>query len=396
MTANLPWSTKLRSEVANRWNELIQLRRDFHRYPEVSLQEYKTAQRVKDWLISQGVNSVQSKAGTGVVALIQGGHPGPTVLYRADIDGLPISEASGVEFASENEGVMHSCGHDGHIAVALMLAAILNRDRQNLSGNLKVLFQPAEETGQGAKAMIDEGVMEDPKVDFALGLHVVGQAPVGVLGITPGPMLAGTIDFNITVQGKGGHAAYPQETVDPIVVGAQVVTALQTVVSRNINPRQPAVVTVGTFHGGTKENIIPETAEMTGTIRAYGMELLHEIMGRVEVLSRGVTEALGASAAVTHRLKAPPLVNDADFSQRVHRHATELVGDRAVVENQVMADDDMARYLEKATGCYFFLGGADPAKGPKGHHQPEFSFDDRGLALGLELSLRVIEDCLSP
>ena len=395
MSTNLDWRSKLRPAVTDRWDELMQLRREFHRYPELSFKEYQTSQRIRNWLNSHGIDDVRSVAETGVVALIRGGQSGPTLMYRADIDGLPIHEESGVEFASQNEGVMHSCGHDGHIAVALILASIINSLRQNLKGNVKVIFQPAEEIGGGASAMIEEGVMEDPKVDYALGLHVIGPLPVGVLGVTSGPMLAGTIDFNITLVGKGGHGAMPQTAVDPILVGAHVVTALQSIVSRNVDPFQPAVVTVGTFHSGTKENIIPETADITGTIRAFSAQHLQEMIQRVEALVKGVAESFGARPEVSHRMKCPPLINDPIFSAKVHRHAVDLVGEERVTELRVLADDDVACYLEKTPGTYFALGGTDPGMESQAHHQPRFSFDDRCLALGLELSLRVIDEHLT-
>ena len=273
-------------------------------------------------------------ADTGVVALIRGEHPGPTIMYRADIDGLPIQENSGVEFGSKNAGAMHSCGHDGHVAVALMLASLLHHRQQDLKGNVKVVFQPAEEVIGGAEPMIQQGVMEDPHVDAVLALHVAGLMPIGMIGITPGPAMAGVGNFQITILGKGGHAAFPHLAVDPIVTGAQVVTALQTVVSRNVDPTQLAVVTVGTFHGGTKENIIPDSVEITGTFRAFDMTLLNQLAQRIESIVKGVTETMGASFEFHHQITCPAVVNDAAFSQRVRRHAEDLVGDKSRVKSR--------------------------------------------------------------
>ena len=394
MKWDLPWSSALRPEVVNRRDELVELRRELHKHPELSWKEKQTAERIKGWLRSQGIAEIQSVTDTGVAALTRGGHPGPTIMYRADIDALPIVEESGAEFASASEGVMHACGHDGHIAVALILASLLHQRRQDLRGNVKVIFQPAEEIGSGAQAMIEQGIMEDPKVDAVLGLHVAAEMPIGMLGITPGPTAAAVDDFEITILGKGGHAASPHRTVDPIVAGAQLVTALQTVVSRNVDPRQTAVVTIGTFHGGTKENIIPDSVEITGTIRGFDMELMEQMPQRIESIAKGITEAMGASFKFHHQLMCPPVVNDAAFAQRVHRHALELVSEKAILEPAIPGADDMAYFLQKAPGCYFFLGAADGSKGPQAHHQSHFYIDDRCLALGLELSLRVIDEYL--
>ncbi len=391
MVKTPPWEKGLRPEVAEHWDELVQLRRTFHRYPELSRQEYRTHERIVDWLTSHGIEEIESKAGTGVVALIRGGHPGPTIMYRCDMDGLPIHEDSGAEYSSENQGVMHSCGHDGHMAVALMLASLLHRRRQGLKGNVKVVFQPAEEVFGGAQPMIDEGVMDNPSVDAVLGLHV-GTIPPGTIGVSTGATLSGVSTFQLRVLGKGGHAASPHKTVDPIVTGAQLVTALQTVVSRNVDPAQAAVVTVGTFHGGTKENIIPESVELTGTIRAFNLGLLDAMAERIGAIAKGTAEAMGADIQFQHRVGCPPCMNDPAFAELVRRHAAALVGAESVRERVVSASDDMAYFLQKAPGCYYHLGGTEEAASL---HQPHFNFDDRSLALGLELNLRVVEDYMA-
>ncbi len=395
MQQNLPWAKALRKDVVDRWDELISIRREFHRNPELSWKETKTAKRIQEWLQLHGIDDVKSMAGTGLVATIKGGKSGSTIMYRADIDALPVTEDSGVEFVSQNPGVMHACGHDGHIAVGLILASILNQRRQDMRGNVKVAFQPAEELGAGAQVMIKEGAMKNPRVDAVLGLHVAAEMPMGMLGIAPGPTCAAVDDFKIAVLGKGGHAASPHKTVDPIVAGAQIVTALQTVVSRSVDPLKPAVLTVGTFHAGTKENIIPDRAEISGTIRGFDMELMKEMPNRIEAIVKGVTDAAGASYEFHHQLQCPPVVNNAEFAQRVRGHAASIIGEQSILEIAIAGADDMAYFLREAPGCFFFLGAADQTKGAQVHHQPRFAIDDRALALGLELSLRVIEDYLS-
>ena len=382
------WEKGLRPQVAEHWDELVQLRRTFHRYPELSHQEHRTSERIRDWLTNHGVDDVVSRAGTGIVALIRGAQPGPTVMYRCDIDGLPIDEASGAEYSSENQGVMHSCGHDGHTAVALMLASLVHEQRQELKGNVKVVFQPAEEVFGGAQPMIEAGIMDQPPVDAVLGLHI-GTIPSGTIGVSAGATLSGVATFRLRVVGRGGHAASPHKTVDPIVAGAQLVTVLQTVVSRNVDPGQAAVVTVGTFHGGTKENIIPESVELTGTIRAFDLGLLDAMADRIRAIAKGTAEAMGAAIEFQHTVDCPPCVNDAALAALVRRHAEALVGPESVPERIVSASDDMAYFLQQAPGCYYHLGGTEEAASL---HQPHFDFDDRTLALGLELNFRVIEE----
>jgi len=396
MNIDPPWSGQLRPEVAARQDELIELRRAFHKYPELSWQETKTAQRITAWLAARGVSSISSIAGTGVVVLIEGGHSGPTIMYRADIDALPITEEQSVDYASVNPGVMHACGHDGHTAIALMLADLFHGRREQLRGNLKIVFQPAEEGGSGgAKTLISQGVMDSPTVDAVLGLHILAELPAGVLGVAPGATMAATDNFELKIIGKGGHAAYPHRVVDPIVTAAQLVSAIQTVVSRNVDPMKSAVVTVGTIHGGTQRNIVPEFVEITGTIRGYDMDVMEQIPERIEALARGVTEAMGATFEFNHHPDNPTVVNDPDFTSQVLRHATNLVGEDSVWEHRITAADDMARYLQLAPGCYFWLGAADAEKGPQTLHQPNFVFDERCLALGLELAVRVIDEYLS-
>ncbi|MFQ6030750.1 MAG: M20 family metallopeptidase, partial [Dehalococcoidia bacterium] len=322
MSTDHSWSSKLHPEVTARREELIELRRSFHKYPELSWHETETARRITAWLQSQGISNITPLAGTGVVALIQGGQPGPTIMYRADIDALPITEAPLVDYASVNAGVMHACGHDGHTAIALMLAALFQQRRGQLRGNLKVVFQPAEEGGSGgAKTLIAEGVMDAPQVDRVLGLHILAELPAGVLGVAPGATMAATDNFELKVIGKGGHAAYPHRVVDPIVTAAQLVSSLQTVVSRSVDPMKAAVVTVGTIHGGTQRNIVPDSVEMTGTIRGYDLAVMEQIPQRIETLARGITEAMGATFEFQHHPDNPPVINDADFTAQVQRHA---------------------------------------------------------------------------
>lgn len=395
MTEEQVWKAKVRPELAERSEELVGLRREFHRRPELSFQERWTAARIREWLSANGIEDVRAVTETGVSALIRGGKPGPTLMYRADIDGLPIQEDSGVESPSEIDGVMHACGHDSHIAIALMVAAMANARRETLAGNVKVVFQPAEEVAGGALPMIEAGIMEDPHVDAVLGLHITSTYPAGQLGVAAGATMAGAGQFNIRVLGKGGHGAAPHNTVDPIVTGAQIVSALQTIVSRGIDPMKAAVVTVGIFNSGIKVNIIPDFADIGGTFRAFDAKLLAEMPGRIEALARGVALAAGADLEFEGKLWCPAVDNDSDFTARVKRHAVDLVGVEGIFERRITGSDDMAYFLEKTPGCYFFLGGAEASKPIQQHHQARFRIDESVLPLGSELALRVIDDFLS-
>jgi len=269
------------------------MRRDFHAHPELGFHEVRTAGIVAKELTALGLEVHTGVGGTGVVALIEGAKPGPVVLVRADMDALPIHEETGAPYASQNPGVMHACGHDGHTAVLLTVAKMLNAHRSQLSGTVKFMFQPAEEGMGGAEKMIEDGVLENPKVDVALALHVWNEKPVGWVGIASGPAMAGAEIFKIKVRGKGGHGAVPHLAVDPILAAAQVVSALQGIVARNIAPLQTAVVSVCTIHGGETFNVIPPAVEMTGTIRTFEPAVRTRVLERFEKTVHSIAEGMG-------------------------------------------------------------------------------------------------------
>ena len=269
-----------------------------------------------------------------------------------------------------------------------MLASLVHERRQELKGNVKVVFQPAEKVFGGAQPMIEAGIMDEPSVDAVLGLHI-GTIPSGTMGGSAGATLSGVATFRLRVVGRRGHAASPHKTVDPIAAGAQLVTALQTVVSRNVDPGQAVVVTVGTFHGGTKENSIPESVELTGTIRAFDLGLLDAMADRIRAIAKGTAEAMGAAIEFQHTVDCSPCVNDAALAALVRRHAEAWVGPESVPERIVSASDDMACFLQQVPGCYYHLGGTEEAASL---HEPHFDFDDRTLALGLEINLRMVEE----
>jgi amidohydrolase len=377
--------------------ELVALRRDLHRHPELSWQERRTQEVVLERLRAWGLEDVRPIADTGATALVRGGRPGRTLLWRADMDALPIQERNEVEYASTSPGVMHACGHDGHVAIALGLARLVHEGRGSLAGNVRFVFQPAEESAGGAQRCIEAGVLEEPAVDAALGLHIDADTPTGAVVVVAGPAFAAPTAIAITIQGRGGHAAQPHRAVDAIVAASQVVTALQTVVSRSTDPEDTVVLTIGTIEGGERLNIIAEQVRMTGTVRTFDARVLERTLRRVEDVVAGVTAAMGATYEFSHYTSCPVLVNDAGMAALVECEARAFFGSEGVLRRAPSTGaDDMACFLEKVPGCYFFLG-AQPRQRSRRfpHHHPRFDFDERALTVGLEFALRLVEAYLS-
>lgn len=373
------------------------MRRDFHAHPELGFHEVRTAGIVAKELTALGMEVNTGVGGTGVVALLEGAKPGPVVLVRADMDALPIREETGAPYASQNPGVMHACGHDGHTAVLLTVAKILNAHRNQLYGTVKFMFQPAEEGMGGAEKMIEDGVLENPKVDVALALHVWNEKPVGWLGIASGPVMAGAEIFKIKVRGKGGHGAVPHLAVDPILAAAQVVSALQGIVARNIAPLQTAVVSVCTIHGGETFNVIPPEVEMTGTIRTFEQAVRTRVLERFEKTIHSIAEGMGCQAEIELQILTPATINHPETAARIQAVARCLFpGTDVETANYItMGSEDFAFVLEKVPGCFFFIGSANPEKGlDAGHHHPKFDIDEAALSRGAALMAATIIDLL--
>jgi amidohydrolase len=367
--------------------KLESLRRDFHRHPELAFNEVRTAAIVAEHLSSAGLRVRTGVATTGVVGILAGGRPGPTVLVRADIDGLPINEATGAVYASERPGVMHACGHDGHTAVAVVVAELLAVRRADMPGTLVFAFQPAEEVAGGAQPMIDAGIMSDPPVDAVVGLHLWNDLPVGTVAVRQGPAFASMDEIVIHVEGRGGHGAIPHKAADPIVAAAHIVCALQTIVSRETSPLESAVVTIGTIHAGTAFNIIPTGVEMRGTVRAFSDEVRDRTLRRIGEIAAGTAVALGTTATLDVRVGCPVVVNDAAVTDAVRSVAVQAVGDGSVVEmTPTMGSDDVAYFLQRAPGCYFLVGSSNRARKLDGaHHHPSFDFDEDALVVGAKV-----------
>jgi amidohydrolase len=363
------------------------LRRDFHRHPEIGFKEVRTAGIVARELHSLGLEVSTGIAETGVVALIEGESPGPVLMLRFDMDALPIHEETGTEYASQTPGVMHACGHDGHTAVGLTVARLLLAQRSSLAGTVKLVFQPAEEGLGGAKRMIDEGVLENPRPDFALGMHVWNEKPYGWMAATDGSCMAASETFEVTITGRGGHGAAPHQTLDPVLAAAHVVTALQGIVARNVDPVETAVISATSIHAGEAHNVIPSVAHLKGTIRSFLPEVRTLVLERFQTVVEGVSAAMGCQAEVSVRSITPALVNDPEISQKVRETARRLLPDLQIENGtRTMGSEDMAYFLEKVPGCFFFLGSANPEKGlDAAHHHPRFDFDERALSAGAAL-----------
>lgn len=379
-----------RDAVAALAADAIAMRRDLHRHAELSTQEHRTQGVILERLDALGLDDVRASADTGVTAIVRGALPGPNVLWRADIDALPLREATRLPFACE-DGAMHACAHDGHTAIALALAALVHAGRERLRGTVRFAFQPAEEHIGGARRMIAAGVMDEPRVNAAYGLHIWNQDDAGTVAVVPGAIFAAATHFRIKIFGRGGHASAPHATVDPIVVAAHAIVALQTVVSRSIDPSQAAVLTVGRIEGGVRGNIIPDEVMMSGTIRAFEERVTRRILERAEELLAGVAAAFGASYQFDHSTLAAT-VNDPDAAALVARAAEGFLGPGSVREKRITGADDMAYFLERAPGAYFLLGAGHAGRERYPHHHAKFDFDERAIPLGIELALRIIEE----
>ena len=373
--------TDLFEEANTLFESMRALRRDFHRHPELGFQEVRTSSIVAQTLRELGLEVTTGIGKTGVVGMLEGQRAGPVVLLRFDMDALPVHEETGADYASQNPGVMHACGHDGHTAVGLTVAKLLYAHSQNMAGSVKLVFQPAEEGLGGAQAMIDDGVLESPSPDFALALHLWNEKPLGWLGIHAGPVMAASEIFKVSLTGKGGHGASPHLSVDPVLAAAHVVTALQGIVSRNIAPLEAAVVSVTSIRGGEAFNVIPSTVEMLGTIRTFLPEVRQRVLERFPQIVEGVAGGMGCQANVEITSITPAVVNEARIAQGVEEAARQLWPGQPVDRDfQSMVSEDMALMMQRVPGCYFFVGSANPAKGLDApHHHPRFNIDEDAL-----------------
>ncbi len=377
---------------------VIAWRRHFHKNPELSFREFQTSRAVAAELKKLGIMVRSRVGGTGVVGLLQGGRKGRTVALRADMDALPVDEDNRTSYASKNPGIMHACGHDGHMAMLLGAARLLSRQRKDIAGQVKFLFQPGEETPPGgALGMIRDGALEAPRVDAVFAFHLDSSLPTGQAGLRKGPMMAASDNFEITIAGKGGHAARPHDCLDPVTAAAQIITGLQTIVSRRVDPVWPAVVTVGQVQAGSKHNIIPQQAILTGTARTIDPHSAKMMPVWIGQMAEGIARANGLKASLSYERGYPVLVNDPGMIDLCEKVIISLCGKRAVVRisEPMMGGEDMAYFLQKAPGAFVRLGSRKDGATSYPWHHPKFAIDEKALPLGAGILAEIALNYLS-
>jgi amidohydrolase len=380
--------TRIKTIIERHYDSIVALRRHFHTYPELGTQEFNTQQRIMEELSALGLIP-RKMAVTGVIADLQGSLPGKTIAIRADIDALELQDECNKPYQSQTPGVCHACGHDGHTAMLLGAAKALVELQDSLAGTIRFLFQPNEECFPGGAAlMIQEGALTD--VNAIIGAHLWQSLQVGTSGISYDRMMAAPDEFTISIKGKGGHGSMPHQTVDPILVGAQIVTALHTIVSRNIDPLEQAVLSIGVFKAGDTFNIIPDTATLIGTVRSFSKEIRSTLFERIEQIVSGICQAAGATFKLTKVLGFPPIINNPEVAKIFNNASIEALGkENALTINPVMAGEDFSLFLEKVPGAFIFIGVANEEKGviyPQ--HHPKFDIDEKSLAYGTEIMVR--------
>jgi amidohydrolase len=373
-------------------DELVRYRRHFHAHPELSLEEHETAAFIERELRRCDFDRIRTGVGkTGILATLQGGNPGPVTLLRADMDALPVEELNDVPYRSQREGVMHACGHDGHMAILLAAARTLAGRRKEIAGTLVFCFQPGEEGPAGNKLMIEDGALEDPHVDRTFALHLFTGLAAGKIGIRNGAFFASSDRFDVDLIGKGGHGAMPQSAVDPIVGAAQLVVMLQTIVSRETAPNDPVVVTVGSLHAGTTFNVIPDRARLLGTVRALDAAVRRSLPQRLERIVAGLCDALRLGYEFEYHWGYPPTVNAAAINDVVRAVARDVVGEHNVVDphDTIMWAEDMAFMQEQRPGSYFVVGACGTDKGVEPQHSARYDIDESSLDTGYRMMVGI-------
>lgn len=383
----------INKEIQKISGDIYTYRRDFHQNPELSFQEYRTAETISKYLDSFGITHKTNIGETGIVGELDFGE-GPTIALRADMDALPIQEIGDLEYKSKNEGVMHACGHDGHMAILLGVANVLSKNKKIKKGKIRFIFQPAEEGGGGARYMIEDGCLEG--VDEIYGLHLWNYQPLGEIGVKEGPIMAAADMFDIIVKGKGGHGAAPQGTIDAIVVASHLVTALQTIVSRDTNPLENTVVTIGKISGGENFNVIADQVKLSGTTRAYTEKNRIMIKNRMKDIIDGVSKAFGTEIVLNYKEGYPPTINHQLPTKHILDAAYQVVGKGAGFPYLSMGGEDFSYYLQNIPGCFFFIGSAPDEKDTLSvpHHCSHFNIDERALLVGASVYISLIKNIL--
>ncbi len=381
----------IEQEVAEINGEMIRLRRDFHMHPELGLQERRTAGVIAEVLERLGMDVRQKVGQTGVVGLLEGTGPGKTLMLRADMDALPIQEITDLPHRSENNGVMHACGHDGHMAILLGTAHVLTKIREHFSGRVKFVFQPAEERPGGALCMIEEGVLDNPRVDAAFGLHLIPALNVGTIGWSRGIMMAAMDTFRLKIRGRGGHSAMPEGSIDAIAASARVVTELLKLCAKDDASLKSSLINVGTIRGGSAVNIVADEVELTGTVRTLDNEVRAGFPAAMMNAITDTAREMNAEFELDYEQGCPPLINNPGLAELARQVILETPWGRNLIEMPaVMGSEDMAFYLDVVPGCFLFLGAGNPEKGIiRPLHSPDFDFDESALAIGATIMSRV-------
>ncbi len=372
---------------------IVDDRRHFHQHPELAFQEFETAKLVSKRLEALGYAVRNGVGQTGVVGLTQGEPGQPVIMLRFDMDALPLTEANEVEYKSQTDGKMHACGHDSHTASGLAVAELIMRNRVEFPATIKLVFQPAEEIGSGAPAMIADGVLENPRPDYVLGMHVWNEKPVGWVGLTAGPVMAGCDELFIKIEGKGGHGGVPNSVKDPIVAAANVIMSLQTIVSRNLSPFESAVLSIGSIHAGTVSNIIPPAVDMVGTLRSYSSEGRDLVLQRAKEIIENVAAGMGCVGTLENRGAMPPTINNPEVTKLAVEASYALGIDLVIDENfHTAGSEDMSYYLNEIPGMFMFVGSANAEAGKSyPHHHPRFDIDENCLPIGISLILETVQ-----
>jgi len=382
------------SEAKALSSELSALRRRLHQKPELAFQEFETSQFVAEELDKLGFSVVRGIGKTGVSGYLRGDAPKPLIMMRFDMDALPMQEESGAEYASEMPGVMHACGHDAHTTIGITMARLLVKFKKDLGASILLVFQPAEETGQGAKAMLEDGLFSEHKPDYALGVHVWNGLPTGTFVIKPGELMAGSGMFKIRIIGKGGHAALPHLAIDPIAAGAQMVSALQNIAAQSMNPLDSGVVGVTMFHSGSASNIIPEQAELEGTIRFFSLEMWELLRQRIRRIVSSTASAYGCKVEITLKPSTPPVINNPVAALAAQKALSKIMPDALLLTDyRTMGSEDMAFFLDKVPGVFVFVGsGGNKLKEAFPHHHPCFDIDESVLPSACALLLQTVSE----
>lgn len=386
----------IESRLAELYPEMVEWRRHLHRYPELSYKEALTSEFIAGKLEQFGFAVRRNVGGHGLIGEVVGSRPGPTVALRADMDALPIQDEKTCDYSSVHPGVMHACGHDGHMAVLLGVAKLFSENREGLAGTVRLLFQPAEEVSPGgAVPMIADGALDG--VDAIYGVHLWTPFPAGRVYSKSGPLMAAADEFSLEIKGKGGHGGLPHDTVDSLMVGAHAAVNLQTIVSRNMNPVDPTVISIGTFHAGTGFNVIAERARLTGTVRTFDPSVREHIRSRIEKVVKDTCSMFGAEPLMDYKMGYPPVINDSKETERFFRVAVSLFGEDNVKEpSLIMAGEDFSYYLQRVPGCFIFVGAGNPADGiDSPHHHPLFDIDETSLLHSARLLVHLALDRLS-